>query len=95
MWRRLYLHLIQEAKRLGNQAIIANRATGKTQSVRERRTIISTLKALKNPANPQASVHFHPLIKVAPSLEHQGEFNDHYWKPFLRAWSSREDSWNV
>ena len=90
-----YLHLIQEAKRLGNQAIIANRATGKTQSVRERRTITSTLKASKNPANPQASVHFYRLIKVALRLKHQDQFNDRYWEPFLRAcsqWTQLTDS---
>ena len=90
-----YLHLIQEAKRIGHCAIIANQAAGKTQAVKERYAIISDLKNLTNPANPQTSVHFHRLIEVALSLEHQDEFNDRYWKPFLRAcsqWTQLTDS---
>jgi hypothetical protein len=90
-----YLHLIQEAKRLGNNAIIQNRGSGKTQSVKERYTIIRNLKDLTNPANPQTSIHFHRLIEVALSLEHQDQFNDHYWKPFLHAcsqWTQLTDS---
>ena len=82
-----YLHLIQEAKRMGHCAIIHNRASGKTQSVKERYAIIRDLKASTNPANPQTSVHFHRLIEAALRLEHQNQFNSRYWKPFLRACS--------
>ena len=90
-----YLHLIQEAKRIGNCEIIHNQASGKTQAIKERYAIISNLKDLKNPANPQTSSHFHRLIEVALSLEHQDKFNDRYWKPFLRAcsqWTQFTDS---
>lgn len=82
-----YLHLVQEAQGLGCRAILANAAMGKTPSVKERYEIVSDLKALTNPANPERSPHFYRLIQAALQLEPQDEFYDRYWQSFLRACS--------
>jgi hypothetical protein len=90
-----YLHLMLEAKRIGNNAIVNNQELGKTPTVKERYSIIGSLKDLTNPANPTTSPHFHRLLEVALSLEPQDEFNDCYWKPFLHAcsqWTQATDS---
>lgn len=90
-----YLQLSQEAKWLGYRAILANAASGKTQAVKERYAIVADLKALINPVNPETSPHFHRLVEAALRLEHQDEFNDRYWKPFLQAcsrWTQLTDS---
>ena len=80
-----YECVMQEAKHISMRAIVANEPTGKSSSVEERYDIIKALKALTNPANPRTSPHFHRLMEVALTLEHQDAFNDRYWKPFLRA----------
>ena len=82
-----YLHLMLETKRISNDVIIDNEAGGKTPFVQERYSIIGSLKAQRNPVNPQTSPHFYRLVEVALTLEPQDEFNNRYWKPFLRACS--------
>lgn len=90
-----YLQIVREAQGLGYKAIFINEASGKTQAVKERYAIIADLKALMNPVNLETSPHFHRLVEAALRLEHQDEFNDRHWKPFLQAcsrWTQLTDS---
>lgn len=90
-----YLQIIQEAKMLGQRAILANESGGKTPVVKERHAITKALRNLENPVNPQVSPHFHRLMDAALRLERSDEFNNQFWKPFLRAcccWNQLTDS---
>ena len=81
----LYECVMQEAKQLSMMAIVANKPKGKMPSVRERYSIVKSLKDDTNPANSVTSPHFHQLVEVALSIEDHDEFNERYWTPFLRA----------
>jgi hypothetical protein len=88
---------MQEARNIDNQEIQANEAIGKKPFVQNLYQIIKTLKNLENPATPSTSLHFYRLMEVALSLEKQDQFNEDYWKPFLRAlsgWIQAVDSPN-
>ncbi len=90
-----FLQIVQEAKRIGQQAILANEDVGKTQFVKERYEITAALKDGKNPVNFQTSPHFYRLMDAALRLERFDDFNDLFWKPFLRAccrWTRLTDS---
>jgi hypothetical protein len=80
-----FLNLILEAKKKDYEIIILQEAKGKHSIIEEKREIMAQFRDLKNPANPKTFPEYHRLIKVALSKEKNDEFNEKYWKPFLKA----------
>jgi hypothetical protein len=69
-------------------AFFSNDSPGKVQRLKERRKQLDLLKEGENPFSSESYPHLHRLIEACRSLLISDQFENDYWKPFLKAYSA-------